>query len=190
MQITAAQHDMASAHLRGAPGVLVSGLVWLVAGAVWDRYGVSTGFIALLVGGVLIFPLSLLIARLILKAPKGLAGNPLERLALESTFMLFAGMFLAYCFLRVAPELAFPAMAVSIGVRYFVFRTVYGNPIYWVLGGVLAALGGVVAAKAVSFPINLAWVVGTTELLFSGAILLPGPAETPASAAEVPHEPA
>ncbi len=172
MQITAAQHDMARAHVRGAPGVLVSGLVWLVAGAVWDKYGVSTGLVALFVGGVLIFPLSLLVARLLFRAPRGLAGNPLERLALESTFMLFAGMFLAYCFLRVAPALAFPAMAVSIGVRYFVFRTVYGNPVYWVLGGILAALGGLVAAQAVSLPINLAWTIGATEVLFSGVILL------------------
>ncbi len=171
MQIADAQQDMARAHVRGAPGVFVSGLVWLIAGGLWARDGVQTGFIALFVGGVLIFPASLLISRLIFKAPRATRGNPLERLALESTFILFAGIFLAYCFLRVAPELAFPAMAIAIGVRYLVFCTVYGNPTYWVLGGALATLGGLVAAQALVLPINLAVVVGVIEMLFSGVIL-------------------
>lgn len=174
MQIADAQQDMARAHVRGAPGVFVSGLVWLIAGGLWARDGVGTGFLALFIGGVLIFPASLLISRVFFKAPRAVAGNPLERLALESTFMLFAGMFLAYCFLRVAPELAFPAMAIAIGVRYLVFGTVYGSRIYWVLGGTLAVLGGLVAARALVLPINLALVVGGIELLFAGAILLLG----------------
>lgn len=174
MQIAAAQQDMARAHVRGAPGVLVSGLVWLIAGLVWERSGVATGFMALFVGGVLIFPLSLLVSRLVFRAPAAARGNPLERLALESTFTLMAGIFLAWCFLRVAPELAFPAMAVAIGVRYLVFRTVYGNAIYWALGAALAGLGGVVAAQIVALPVNVALVVGAIEVLFSGVILLTG----------------
>lgn len=174
MQIAAAQQDMARAHVRGAPGVLVSGLVWLIASVVWERSGVATGFLALFVGGVLIFPLSLLISRLVFRAPGSAKGNPLERLALESTFTLFAGIFLAWCFLRVAPELAFPAMAVAIGVRYLIFRTVYGNAIYWALGGALAVLGGVVAAQIIALPVNLALVVGVIEVVFSGLIFLTG----------------
>lgn len=187
MQIAEAQQDMARAHVRGAPGVLVSGLVWLVAGGLWARYGVATGFAALFVGGILIFPSSLLISRLVFKAPKASPGNPLEGLALESTFMLFAGIFLAYCFLRVAPELAFPAMAIAIGARYFVFRTVYGNPAYWVLGGSLATLGGLVAAQALALPINLAVVVGLIEILLSGVILLLGRTGEPRGAPRSPR---
>lgn len=188
MQIADAQQDMATAHVRGAPGVFVSGLVWLIAGVLWERYGVATGFIALFVGGTLIFPGSLLVSRVFFKAPKALPGNPLERLALESTFILFAGIFLAYCFLRVASELAFPAMAISIGVRYLVFCTVYGNPTYWVLGGTLATLGGLVATQALTLPINLALVVGVIEVLLSGAILLLGTTTEPGEVPRQPHE--
>ncbi|MFC7380194.1 DUF7010 family protein [Brevundimonas sp. GCM10030266] len=174
MQIEAAQQDMAAAHVRGAPGVLVSGLVWLIAGGVWTQQGVATGFTALFVGGILIFPASLLISRLVFRAPKASPGNPLERLALESTFVLFAGLFLAWCFLRVAPELAFPAMAVAIGVRYFVFRTVYGNAIYWVLGGALAIVGGLAAIQIVTLPVNTALIVGAVEVCLSVVIFLLG----------------
>lgn len=167
MQIATAQQDLSKAYLRGAPGVFVSGVVWLVAGALWQTQGLATGFAALFVGGILIFPVSTLLCRVGLRAPRATPGNPLERLALESTFVLFAGIFLAWCFLGIAPELAFPAMAVTIGVRYFVFRTVYGNPVYWVLGGLLAAVGVVGALNVVALPINLALLVGAIEIVLS-----------------------
>ncbi|WP_339873080.1 hypothetical protein [uncultured Brevundimonas sp.] len=174
MQIATAQSDMARAHVHGAPGVFVSGVVWLIAGGLWDRQGVVSGFYALFVGGILIFPVSLLISRAVFRAPRAVPGNPLERLALESTFILFSGILLAYCFLRTAPELAFPAMAVSIGVRYLVFRTVYGSSVYWVLGGALAVIGTLTALAMITLPVNLALIVGAIEIVMSGAILLLG----------------
>lgn len=184
MDIATAQLDMSAAHGRGAPGVLVSGVVWLVAGWLWARSGVESGFAALFVGGILIFPASLVVSRLVLRAPPAAKGNPLERLALESTFTLFAGILLGWCFLRVAPELAFPAMAVAIGVRYFVFRTVYGNVVYWLLGGALAALGAAAAFSVLPLPVNLALLVGAVEVGFSVVVWLtgkPGGAATAAS---------
>lgn len=180
MQMAAAQKDMAAAHVRGAPGVLVSGLVWLLAGGVWARYGLSAGFTALFVGGILIFPASLFISRLVFRAPKASQGNPLERLALESTFVLFAGLFLAWCCLRVAPDLTFPAMAVAIGVRYFVFRTIYGDPVYWILGGAIAIAGGLAALQIVTLTVNLALMVGAIEVCLSVAVFWPRKASTSA----------
>lgn len=171
MQIAAAQEDISKAYVRGAPGVFVSGLVWLVAGALWQIRDLETGFAALFVGGILIFPVSTLLCRFVFRAPAATGGNPLERLALESTFVLFAGIFLAWCFLQVAPELTFPAMAVMIGVRYFVFRTVYGNPVYWALGGILAAAGVLGAMNLVALPINLALLVGAIEVVLSLVIV-------------------
>jgi len=167
MQIATAQQDLSKSYVRGAPGVFVSGITWLVAGGVGQAYDLATGFTALFVGGILIFPVSTLLCRVIFRAPKASPGNPLERLALESTFILFAGIFLAWCFLQVAPQLAFPAMAVAIGVRYFVFRTVYGNPIYWVLGASLAAVGVLAAMNVVTLPINLAVLIGAIEIVLS-----------------------
>jgi hypothetical protein len=174
MQIAAAQSDMSRAHVHGAPGVFVSGAVWLVAGALWDRHGVTAGFSALFIGGILIFPASMLISRVVFRAPAAIRGNPLERLALESTFVLFAGILLAWCFLRVAPELAFPAMAVSIGVRYLIFRSIYGHVLYWVLGAALTAVGALAALALVALPVNLALIVGGIEIGLSAAILMLG----------------
>lgn len=174
MDITAAQKDMAGAHVGGAPGVLVSGLVWLIAGWLWSHQGVVDGFYSLFVGGILIFPVSLLLSRSVFRAPATAKGNPLERLALESTFILFAGTLLAWCFLRVAPELTFPAMAVAIGVRYLLFRTIYGSVVYWVLGGSIAAFGGLVALVPLTLPVNFAMIVGGIEVGFALILFLAG----------------
>ncbi|WP_157072382.1 DUF7010 family protein [Brevundimonas bacteroides] len=179
MDISAAQRDMARVHVRGAPGVLVSGLVWLIAGWLWLNQGVANGFYALFVGGMLIFPLSLLLSRAVFRAPARTKGNPLERLALESTFILFAGILLAWSFLRVSPELSFPAMAVAIGVRYFVFRTIYGSVVYWFLGGVIALLGAAMALTTLELPVNLALVVGAIEVVVSLVLFLSGRGDRP-----------
>lgn len=178
MQIATAQEEMARAHVRGAPGVFVSGVVWLTAGWLWASHGVVTGFYALFFSGMMIFPVSLLLSRTLFGAPKASRGNPLERLALESTLILFAGMLLAYCFMRVAPHLAFPTMAVCIGVRYFIFRSIFGDPIYWGLGGVLALVGALFALTSITFPINVALLVGAIEVAFSLILLLSGKQRT------------
>ena len=180
MQIAAAQQDLSNAYARGAPGVFVSGVVWLVAGTLWQTQSLATGFAALFIGGILIFPVSTLLCRVVLRTPKATPGNPLERLALESTFVLFAGIFLAWCFLQVAPELAFPAMAVAIGVRYFTFRTVYGSPVYWVLGAALAAVGVAAAVEVVALPINTALVIGAIEIVFALVVFPLGKGRAPA----------
>ena len=165
MEFETAQRDMSAAYAGGAPGVLVSGLVWLVAGFVWLRFETGTAFAALFVGGMLIMPLSVLVARGLLGTNRPMPGNPLERLALESTFFLFAGILIAYALLQVAPALVFPAMAVTIGARYFTFRTIYGDPLYWALASCIVAAGA--AAVKVVLPGNLALAVGTIELVFA-----------------------
>ncbi|HEX8443842.1 MAG TPA: hypothetical protein VF631_09370 [Allosphingosinicella sp.] len=170
MEFSAAQRDMVGAAIGGAPGVLVSGLVWLAAGVVWLRWDVAFAFGALFIGGMLIVPASLAIARLVFNAPKVSPGNPLERLGLESTFVLFGGILLAYIMLHTASELVFPVMAITIGVRYFTFRTLYDEPAYWALGGSLAAIGAVSAIGLVTLPMNLALAVGTIEIGCAGLL--------------------
>lgn len=167
MEIAAAQRDMARAFVGGAPGVLVSGLVWITAGAVWDQSGVARAFVVLFIGGIIIFPASVLIARLILRAPKITPDNPLERLGLETTFMLMGGILIAWLLLRPAPDLVFPVMAITIGVRYFAFRTLYDDAAYWLLGGVLAGVGALAALRLLVLPINVALITGAIEIVFA-----------------------
>lgn len=171
MEFEVAQRELCRAYVGGAPGVFVSGIVWLVAGLIWLRSGVGPAFAALFVGGMLIVPVSLLLERSVFGAPKVSPGNPLERLGLESSFVLFAGILIGYALLRTAPALAFPALAVTIGARYFAFRTLYGEPFYWLLGAVIALAGIVSALELLPMPGNLALAVGVIEGIFAALLV-------------------
>ena len=171
MEFKAAQRDLSQAYIGGAPGILVSGLAWLSAGIVWSQSSTAAAFAALFVGGMLIVPVSLLICRLLFGAPKPSPGNPLERLGIETAFFLFGGLAIAYAALQTAPELALPAFAVVIGARYTSFRSLYDEPLYWLLGGLIAAAGALALFRVVAFPGNLAIIVGAIELVLAGAVL-------------------
>lgn len=165
-----AQHDLARAYAGGAPGVLVSGLIWLVAGAVWQLHGIMAAFIALFVGGMAIHPLAVLIERIAFKAPKPTIGKPLETLAIEATIPLFIGVLIAWVLLVRAPDLAIPVFAAIVGARYFLFRTMYGEIAYWGLGAAILLLAAL-ALFGIALPLNLGFLVGAIELIAAALIL-------------------
>ena len=167
IDIGQAQQDLRAAYLGGAPGVLVSGLAWLAADAVWYIWGGFYAFVAICIGGMLIFPLSLLIVRAF-RAPRVSKGNPLSILGFEATLPLFAGLLIAFGLLQVSEPFAFAALAIVIGARYFAFATLYGERLYWALGGALFLVGTAFAIKGDILPVHVTLAVGSIELILAG----------------------
>jgi hypothetical protein len=141
MNILEAQRDMRRAYVGGGPGVIVSGLVWMAAAFVQQNRGIGLAFVVLFVGGFFIFPLSTLVSRFVFRRQKEMAGNPLGMTALESTIAMIGGLFGAWLFLKFNPALVFPFAAIVVGTHYAVFKTVYGNSLFWILGAILTAIG-------------------------------------------------
>lgn len=171
MDINAAQTDMRNAYANGAPGVAASALVWLAAAGVMNSQGVGAAFTVLFFGGIGIYPLSLLIARLILRCPPMQADNPLGRLALEGTAMLFVGLGLAWLILGPMPNLSFPAVALAIGARYLSFATLYDERLYWGLGlaiimAAAASIVGVMPADRIAVTVGLIEAAAAALLLW------------------------
>ncbi|MDX2218437.1 MAG: hypothetical protein SF172_05385 [Burkholderiales bacterium] len=162
-----AQANMRDAYLSGAPGVLVSGLVWLVAGGVALAVSDKSAVYALLIGGALIHPVGVVVAKLLGSPGQHASGNPLGGLAAEGTFWLLAGIAIAYGMHVLRLEWFFPAMLLLIGGRYLTFQTLYGLRSYWVLGGVLCALGTALALARVPVPVS-AFAGGIVEVVFAG----------------------
>ncbi len=136
-----AQADMRKAYLCGAPGVLVSGGVWLLAAAVALFASGRLAVWTLLIGGMFIFPLSLVLTRLLGHSGRHAPDNALGRLAGEGTFALVACIAVAFGLSLVRVEWFFAAMLLFIGGRYLTFQTLYGLRLYWLLGAVLCAAG-------------------------------------------------
>ncbi|MGB3800145.1 MAG: hypothetical protein WA952_10050 [Lewinella sp.] len=169
MNIQEAQSDMHRSYYGGAPGVLVSGLIWIGAGlAGWW----STPLISLAIfffGGMFIYPLGLFIAQRLGRSGRAADGNPLTGLAMESTALLFVGLFVAWMVFQVQANWFYPITLLAIGARYLIFKTVYGNRIYWALGGMLLIAGMITFLLSTPFYLP-ALAGGIIELVMAGAL--------------------
>ncbi|MFZ2236099.1 MAG: hypothetical protein WBP11_11585 [Dokdonella sp.] len=169
--IEAAQADMRRGYLWGAPGVLVSGSVWLVAGVVALMVSAQAAVLTLLAGGMIIHPLGIAVIRLLGVSGKHSAGNKLAVLAGEGTFWLVAGCAIAYGMSVLRIEWFFPAMLLVIGGRYLTFQTLYGVRIYWVLGALLGATGLAFALLRAP-PVIGAFTGAIIELVFAALLFV------------------
>lgn len=165
MTLDEAQADLRRAFVGGGPGTVVSGIVWLAAALIHDRHGVGPAFGVLFVGGMLIFPVTLLLCRLVFRREIVATGNRLGRIVPESTVAMIGGLFAAWLFLPTRPEYVFPLSAIAIGTHYAVFKTAYGDYLFWLLGALVTAVGLVTILGNVRFPIGPIWVVGLLEVV-------------------------
>lgn len=141
MTITEAQADLRRAYVGGGPGAIVSGLVWFAASYVAAHHDIRTAFITLFLGGMLIYPLGLAAAHLLFRRAREAKDNPMGPIALESTIAMIGCLLAAWLMLPFKPEFVFPIAAIAVGTHYFVFKTAYGDRIYWLLAAIVSALG-------------------------------------------------
>ncbi len=162
---------MRRGYLSGAPGVLVSGLVWLVASGVAALYSERTAVLALLLGGAAIHPLAVVLTKLLGYSGIHSTGNALGSLAAEGTFWLLAGCAIAYGMHVLRIEWFFPAMLMVIGGRYLTFQTLYGLRAYWALGAVLCIAGlGLALVRAPA--VFGAFAGASIEILFAALLFI------------------
>ncbi|MES2781831.1 MAG: hypothetical protein V4657_03470 [Pseudomonadota bacterium] len=172
MHLGEAQRDMRRAYVNGGVGIFVSGLVWAIAGLVTLNVDLVSGMATLFFGGMLIHPLSLLLARRVFKRGKLRAPNPMEMLALQSTAFLIIGLVIAYLVSGTYADWFFAIALLTVGGRYLVFQTVYGMRLYLFLGVILIAIAAVALWLGIT-PAFVAFAGGAVELLCSAFILVP-----------------
>ena len=142
---------MRNAFYGGLPGVFTSGLIWMAAGLVAWMSSPGTSLLVFFLGGMLIYPLGMVLARALGRSGKPDPQNPLTGLALETTGVLFVGLFIAWVVYQLQPAWFYPIMLLIIGVRYLAFRTLYGDRIYWLLGALLMAAGIIFLVQSTPF---------------------------------------
>lgn len=160
------QQEMRHAHYDGAPGVLVSGLVWIAATLVCYQLSIDKAVWTLLIGGVFIYPISLVVTKAIGRPAKTSKDNALNQLGMASTIWLILCCAMAYGLFLLKPALFFPAMMATIGSRYLIFASIYGRSIFWVMGVSLIVAANLVLFAAVT-PVIAAGLGGLIEVLFA-----------------------
>lgn len=132
-----AQIDMRNGYANGSVGVIVSGVIWLAAAFTANQFSPQKAIWMLFFGGMFIFPISMLISKLMGLSGTHTKGNQLGNLAMEGTIWMILCLPLAFGLSLQHTEWFFQAMLLVIGGRYLTFTTLYGTKIYWFLGAVL-----------------------------------------------------
>ncbi|MFK8012566.1 MAG: hypothetical protein AB8B80_11030 [Marinicellaceae bacterium] len=166
MNFHESQNDMRQAYLGGATGALSSGLVWCFAGVMGVYFSPVNSMLTLFIGGMFIFPLSILFSKLLGSSGKHSQNNVLNKLALENLGILFGGLFVAFVSAQYNHAVFYPIMLIIMGARYLTFQTLYGLKIYWIFGAILMASGMCIAALSMPFVIG-AFVGGIIETVFA-----------------------
>lgn len=171
MNFIYAQKDMQKAYFGGGPAVFISGLVWIFSGILSESVSSLAGMLTLFFGAGMIFPLSMVLSKTFKRSGTHSRENPLGKLSIETTIMLFAGMFIAFAVSTIKAEWFFPIMLLMIGSRYMMFNTIYANSLYCFLGGVLIIAG--VIFMVTNSPGYLSAILGGgLEIVFSMIISL------------------
>ena len=166
MRVEQAQADVRRTYRGGFSGSLVSSLLWFVAAAV-DQWGSErAAMVVLFFGGILIFPVSTLLLK-IMGGPATLPqGHPSISLAMQSAFTVPLGLLVALALGSVEPDLFFPAALIIVGAHYLTFISLYGMRAYGALAAVLVGVGALALFWLPALRDVSAWV-GAVVLLLS-----------------------
>ncbi|MEO6316519.1 MAG: hypothetical protein ABIU63_15070 [Chitinophagaceae bacterium] len=135
--ISEAQTDMCKGYANGSIGIIISGVMWLTAAIVSFQFSGKQAVWTLLIGGVFIYPLSVLVGKAMGLRGTHTKGNPFGSLAMEGTIFMLMCLPLAFGLSLQHTEWFFQAMLLIIGGRYLTFTAIYGKKFYLVLGSVL-----------------------------------------------------
>lgn len=141
MHIPDAQREMRQAYLGGFAGQTVSGVLWLAAAALGTWGSPRQAILLLVVGGIFIFPLTVLLLRLMGRPPRVGAGNTLPELGWQVAMPLPLALPVVAGATLYRLEWFFPAMMVVLGAHYLPFGFLYGMRLFPVMGFALVAMG-------------------------------------------------
>jgi len=150
-------------YVNGGPGVFTSGLVWLFAAIILQFFDFQSSIIVFFIGGMMIHPLSVFVGGKIRTQP-AIPDKALLRLALFTLPLLFGGLFLAYIMSTHNQALFYPIMAMAIGIRYLLFKLIYGLNAFILLGLLLTITGIVTYFISVNLAV-VPLIVGVIEIL-------------------------
>lgn len=127
MRIDEAQREMRRVYLCAAPGSLVTAVLW-AASAAFATWGLrSHAVIVLVVGGMFIFPATLLVLRLMGRPALASKENPLNALAMQVAFTVPLSIPLILAATRDRPEWFYAGFLIIVGAHYLPFLSLYGH---------------------------------------------------------------
>ena len=141
MTIQEAQAENRAVFLGGSVGQFVSSALWFASAALATWGSRTQAVLALILGGVLIFPLTLLLLRVLGRPVGAVKDNPLSFLGMQVAFTVPLAIPLILAATAYKPEWFFAGCLIVVGAHYLPFVTLYGLPIFAIAGGLMVTAG-------------------------------------------------
>lgn len=173
MNISDAQRDVRTVFLGGFAGQLVSSAVWCVSAALATWHSSRSAIYALVFGGMLIFPATLPLLRMIGPSVPGSKGglpkgHPMNALGMQVAFTVPLSLPLAGAATLFRHNWFYPACMVIVGAHYLPFIFMYGMWQFGVLAATLLGAGLAIALYLPSASFSLrAWFTALVLFLFA-----------------------
>ncbi len=167
MHVEDAQNEVRAVFMGGFPGQLVSGILWLLSAAMSTWLSIRAGIIVLVVGGMFIFPGTLLLLRVMGRPTSLSRANPLGQLGMLIAFTIPLNLPLVGAATLHRLHWFYPACMIVVGTHYLPFRFLYGMWEFLVLAAALV-LGGLALGLYVPGPFAAGgWLTGCALVLFA-----------------------
>jgi hypothetical protein len=166
MIVEDAQRDVRSVFMGGLVGQLVSGVLWLLSAGISTWVSTRSGIAVLCLGGVLIYPVTVLVLRMMGRSTALRANNPLSDLAMQISFTIPLGLPLVGAATLYHLNWFYPATMIVVGAHYLPFVFLYGMRHFAALCGLMVG-GGLMIGLYVNDTFSLGgWLTGATLVLF------------------------
>ena len=149
MNINDALRDVRNVFVGGFAGQLVSSAVWFLSAALAEWRSSTSAMVALVLGGMLIFPLTQLLLRIMGRATALPKGHPMNALAMQVAFWVPLTLPLIGATTLYRQNWFYPAFMIVVGAHYLPFIFLYG---IWQFGILAASLIGAGVAIALYMP--------------------------------------
>ena len=166
MLVDEAQREVRTVFLGGLVGCIVSGTLWLVSAALGTWGTRRAAILALVVGGIFIYPAMQLVLKAMGRRASLSAGNPLGGLALQIALTIPLSLPLIFAATAHRTEWFYPAFMIVVGAHYLPFVFLYGMWMPAVLGALLLGGGTLLLNRSVGAFATGAWFTGFTILAF------------------------
>lgn len=167
MHIAEAQRHVRSTFYGGFAGQLVSSLVWLASAILATWVSPKTAILTLVLGGMLIFPLTQLLLRLMGRPASLPKGHSMNALAIEIAFIVPLLLPLIAAATLHRSNWFYPAFMIVIGVHYLPFMFLYGMPQFGALAAALIGAGLLISLYVPSIFSLGAWIGAALLLIFA-----------------------
>jgi hypothetical protein len=167
MLVSEAQREVRLTFLGGFPGQAVSGILWLLSAALGSAGRIRFAMLVLAVGGMFIFPLTMLLLRATGRRASLGAANPLGGLAMQIAFTIPLSLPLVGAATLHRQDWFYPAFMVVVGAHYLPFVFLYGMWSFAVLAALLIGCGVWIGLTMPAGFSTGAWVTGALLLAFA-----------------------